>query len=538
MLNYIWAALILVGLIVAGLFGKFTGEGGVITSALSMAETAVMRIALPLAGMMMFWLGMMRLMEKAGLLEVAARAVSPVMRRLFPDVPRDHPAMSAMIMNLAANMLGLGNNATPLGLKAMTHLQELNPHKQTASNAMVTFLAMNTAAFTLIPMTVINYLSAAGVKNAYQIIVPTIMATACTTLTAIFVAKALQRLPGFRPTPDDPEITDAATVSAPDGSIPAPEPTLTRASPKGRILVTILLVLFSAGVVLELSPPQVRQRVLTATGVSQVLDAAEQRAAAAKAAVAAKAKAEAEAASGTTATAASAPAVTPEPIPVWRRLMDAASGVAIPLLLVIALTVALVRRVKVYEEFVEGAKEGFNVAVRIMPFLVAMLAALAIFRSSGALLILEYMLGPLLRQVGFPVELLPMALMRPLSGSGSLGILNELLTNPGVSDFVKYTAAIMYGSTETTFYVLAVYFGSVGIRKIRHALVAGLTADFVGLAMSACLVPDLTGTPAVSMKRCSPVKNGWQEEQMPMRRFCIVDLVWYTAPQVQEIVVS
>ncbi|MCW0221347.1 MAG: nucleoside recognition protein, partial [Prosthecobacter sp.] len=184
MLNYIWASLILIGLLVAGLLGRFTGDTGVITSALNMSKIAVMDIALPLAGMMMFWLGVMRLMEKAGLLAVAARLLSPIMRRLFPDVPRDHPAMSAMIMNLAANMLGLGNNATPLGLKAMTHLQELNPHKDTASNAMVTFLAMNTAAFTLVPMTVIAYLSAAGVKGAYQIILPTIIATACTTLTA------------------------------------------------------------------------------------------------------------------------------------------------------------------------------------------------------------------------------------------------------------------------------------------------------------------------------------------------------------------
>jgi spore maturation protein SpmB len=167
-----------------------------------------------------------------------------------------------------------------------------------------------------------------------------------------------------------------------------------------------------------------------------------------------------------------------------RRLMDGASGVAIPLLLVITLGVALTRGVKVYEEFVEGAKEGFSVATRIMPFLVAMLAALAIFRSSGALLILEYVLTPVLNLIAFPVELLPMALMRPLSGSGSLGILNELLARSDILEYIKYTAAIMFGSTETTFYVLAVYFGSISIRKTRHALAAGLTADFVGLTMS------------------------------------------------------
>lgn len=464
MLNYIWAALLLIGLVVAGLLGRFTGETGIISAALAMAKTAVMDIALPLAGMMMFWLGIMRLMEKAGLLEAAARAVSPVMKRLFPDVPSDHPAMSAMIMNLAANMLGLGNNATPLGLKAMGHLQELNPHKQTASNAMVTFLAMNTAAFTLVPMTVINYLSAAGMKNAYQIIFPTILATACTTITAIVVAKSLQGLPTFRALPDEePAVTATNTESGQSAQRSDATPIT---STRKAWLVALLLV-FGAGAALEFSPPAARQTVLNATGISTVVNAAEQRAAVAKAA-----KADVQ--------AVEAPA---EP-PLWRRIMDGGSGVAIPLLLVVALGVALVKRVKVYEEFVEGAKEGFGVATRIMPFLVAMLAALAIFRSSGSLLLLEYVLSPVLNLIGFPVDLLPMALMRPLSGSGSLGILNELLMRPDATDSLKYTAAIMFGSTETTFYVLAVYFGSVGIRKIRHALVAGLTADAVGMFAS------------------------------------------------------
>ncbi len=457
MLNYIWASLILGGLLVAGLLGRFTGEGGVITAALGMAETAVMKIALPLAGMMMFWLGLMRLMEKAGLTELAARAMAPVMRRLFPDVPPDHPAMSAMIMNLAANMLGLGNNATPLGLKAMGHLQELNPHKDTASNAMVTFLAMNTAAFTLIPMTVINYLSAAGLKNAYQIIVPTILATACTTVTAIIAARALRGLPVFRVRPE-------AAAEAPEPETAADGGAGSR---RGRFWLAVLLVLFAGGVTLELADPSWRQSVLRASGLAEVVEAAGQR----------------RAAAAPVAETAAVSAV----VPVWRRLMDGASGVAIPLLLVVTLGVALVRRVKVYEEFVEGAKEGFQVATRIMPFLVAMLAALAIFRSSGALVLLECVLAPLLRWIAFPVELLPMALMRPLSGSGSLGILNELLARPDLGEQIKYTAGIMFGSTETTFYVLAVYFGSVGIRRTRHALAAGLTADAVGLLASVAI---------------------------------------------------
>lgn len=238
-------------------------------------------------------------------------------------------------------------------------------------------------------------------------------------------------------------------------------------SRRGKVFLAILLSLFAVGVVLELAAPSLRQSLLEATGLSQVIEAADQRAAAAKDAVKVGAGDETNPAAG-----------------LIRRLMDGASGVAIPLLMIITLGIALARRVKVYEEFVEGAKEGFAVATRIMPFLVAMLAALAIFRSSGALLLLEYVLTPLLNLVAFPVELLPMALMRPLSGSGSLGILNELLARTDILEYLKYTAAIMFGSTETTFYVLAVYFGSISIRKTRHALAAGLTADFVGLMMS------------------------------------------------------
>ncbi len=462
MLNYIWAAILLTGLLVAGLLGHIAGEDGVIPAALSMAKTAVMGIALPLAGMMMFWLGTMRLMEKAGLLAMAARAMAPVMKRLFPEVPDGHPALSAMIMNFCANMLGLGNSATPLGLKAMSHLQELNPHKQSASNAMVTFLALNTAAFTLVPMTVINYLSAAGVPNAYRVIVPTILATACTTATAIVVAKFFQRLPMFAVEPDDPEALPAESESV-DGAKEAPAEGI---SSRWRVALVLLAVAFAGVTVLELAPESWRETVLEKTGVADVVMAAEERAAD-RAAV----------------TETVAEGAEPTGID-WRKVMDSGSALFIPGLLILTLGVALAKRVKVYEEFVEGAKEGFGVATRIMPFLVAMFAALAIFRSSGALLLLEYVLGPVLRFVGFPVELLPMALMRPLSGSGSLGVLNEILARPESSEFLKFTSAIMFGSTETTFYVLAVYFGSVGVRKIRHAIIAGLTADAVGLMMS------------------------------------------------------
>jgi spore maturation protein SpmA len=462
MLNHIWAAIILTGLLVAGLLGRYTGDQGVIPAALDMAKSAVMNIALPLAGMMMFWLGIMRLMEKAGLLAWVSKALAPLMRRLFPEVPSGHPALPAMIMNFAANMLGLGNSATPLGLKAMEHLQEINPHKSTASNSMVTFLALNTAAFTLVPMTAINYLAAAGIRNAYEIIVPTILATICTTITAIVVAKSLQNLRWFQQ-----KETVATPANAPEAAASEIEPS-NAISSRGRLFLIALGIAFVGITLLELSDSSVRSQVLDSTGISHVLQSAEQRAADAKAAAVTPAPSDPAAAPGLD----------------LRARLNSASALAIPLLILITLSIALARRVKVYEEFVEGAKEGFSVATRIMPFLVAMFVALAIFRFSGALLLLEYVLAPAMNAIGFPVDLLPMALMRPLSGSGSLGVLNEILMRPDASEFLKFTAAIMFGSTETTFYVLAVYFGSVGVKNIRHALIAGLTADAMGLMMS------------------------------------------------------
>lgn len=461
MLNYIWATLLFIGLIVAGLVGRVSGDASVIDAAMKGAEKAVMGIALPLAGMMMFWLGVLRLLEKAGVLEAVVRVLSPLLRRLFPDVPTGHPAMSAMVMNLSANMLGLSNNATPLGLKAMGHLQELNPNKQSASNAMVTFLALNTGAFTLIPMSAMNFLNAAGIRNSYQVIVPTILATACASIGAVMAAKSFQRLPRFTPQPDEPEVEAISTTTTTTGRI----------SSKARIWLTILTVLFIGVSALELGPPAWRQNVLEQSGLASVLEKSAQRKAEATATLA-KNK---ELALATAATEAK-----PEP-PMWRRLMDGTSGLAIPAILILAVGVAWARGVRVYEEFVDGAKEGFQVAVRIMPYLVAMLAVLAILRESGAFQLLEYALAPLLGLLGFPVELLSLALMRPLSGSGAQGILNEILTRPDLSEMVKFTAAILYGSTETTFYVLTVYFGSVGIRRFRHALMAGLTADFIGM---------------------------------------------------------
>jgi len=212
MLNYIWAALIIIGICVAGLLGRFGGEDGIVEGAFAMARIGVMNIALPLAAIMMIWLGVMRLAEKSGMIDLVARAVRPVMKWLFPEVPVDHPAMGAMIMNMAANVLGLGNSATPLGLKAMQHLDELNPHKGTASNAMCTFLAINTSSVTLIPVTAIALLSSAGVAGPYQIMGTVIGATSISTLTAIIAVKAFEKMSIFRDKGESDE-TAAGDVS-------------------------------------------------------------------------------------------------------------------------------------------------------------------------------------------------------------------------------------------------------------------------------------------------------------------------------------
>lgn len=460
MLNYIWAYLFILGLLVAGFVGKISGDGNVMSEAFAAAEKAVMGIALPLAGMMMFWMGTLRLLEKAGVLEAVVKFFSPILRRLFPEVPDGHPALGAMVMNWCANMLGLGNAATPLGLNAMNHLQEINPHKQSASNSMVTFLALNTSGFALIPMTAIIFLTTAGVPQPSRIIAPAILATAIGTLVAVLAVKTFQRLPGFAQQPD----------AAEEAAVERSDEQTRRMSPMAKALLAVLGLLFAVVAALEFGPSTWREGFRASTGIGQVLDSAEQRAKEGKAKYESMKK-----------EAAAAKPQGKEELSPWRRMMDGASSLALPAILLAAIGIALARRVKVYEEFIEGAKEGFGVATRIMPFLVAMLAMLAVLRASGVFALLEAGMAPVLALIGFPVELLSLGLMRPLSGSGASGILMEILTRPDLAEQVKYTAAILYGSTETTFYVVAVYFGSVGIRKIRHALLAGLTADFAGM---------------------------------------------------------
>ncbi len=440
--------MIVIGVVVAALLDQLSGANGIVEGMFSMIKVGVVNIVIPLSAVMMLWLGIMRLAEKSGMIQVVSRAVRPVMKRLFPDVPADHPAMSAMVMNMAANMLGLGNAATPLGLKAMQHLDELNPNKGTATNAMCTFLAINTSSVTLIPATAIGLLAAQGIAEPYAIVGTTIGATLVSTMVAIIAVKLFEKLPMFK---REAMVEDVVQEKA------ASEKKVSRKlSGRGKAVVAVVLLMFAGIVYLETVPDQ-RIRLQEALGLREVaiqLDAE----------------------------TATLDEVKPEgEDPLWQRTVSAISVAAIPFVLVFFIVFAALKRIPVYEEFVEGAKEGWHVAVRIMPFIVAMLAALAMLRNSGALFLFQNLLRPVLEFVHFPAELVPMALMRPLSGSGSQGVLVEILTNEGLSETLKYTAATMFGSTETTFYVLAVYFGSVAVRRTRHAIAAGLTADLAGV---------------------------------------------------------
>lgn len=448
MLNWIWMGMIVVGVAIATLLDQVRGDNGIVEGMFEMIKVGVVNIAIPLSAIMMLWLGIMRLAEKSGSVQFLARALRPIMRRLFPEVPSDHPAMSAMIMNMAANMLGLGNAATPLGLKAMQHLDDLNPEKGTATNAMCTFLAINTSSVTLIPATAIGLLAAQGIDKPYAIVGTTVGATLCSTIVAILSVKLLERLPIFN--------REKAAESPETNGDDSTETPLKKIGVGGIVTLSAIVLLF-LGLVLFETFPNYRVQTQEFLGLREI-------------AVQLDAEAATQAADPDS-----------EVPPRWQMAVMAVSIAAIPFVLVFFIVFASLRGIRVYEEFVEGAKEGWQVAVRIMPFLVTMLAALAILRNSGALFLFEKVAKPFLDFVHFPPELVPMALMRPLSGSGSQGILVEILTNERLSQTLKYMAATMFGSTETTFYVLAVYFGSVAIRRTRHALAAGLCADLAGV---------------------------------------------------------
>ena len=420
MLNYIWLGLVLLAVLLGGFEGKLQEVTG---AAFEACKTAVMTIALPLAGVMALWLGLMKIAEKSGLVNLLARALRPLLRWLFPDVPANHPAMGSMVMNMAANMLGLSNAATPLGLRAMQDLEKLNPRPGTATNAMCTFLAINTSSIQLIPATTVAILAAAGSKNPTVIIGTAFFATCCSTIAGILAVKTFERLPMYAL--PKVENSNATTEQEATGSAESFE--------KPKWWGTLILLAFAACFLIFGWQFMQAQSPSRSTLVN---------------------------------------------------LVEAVSYLAIPFLIAFFPLYGALSRVKVYEEFVEGAKEGFQVSIRIIPYLVAIIASVAMFRAAGGIDIITRFLGPALNAIQFPTELLPLVLMRPLSGSGANGLFAELVQAHGPDSLLTRMGASVMGSTETTFYVIAVYFGSVAIRRTRHAVPAGLVADLAGVTAS------------------------------------------------------
>lgn len=404
--------------------------------ALGMIDTAEasVTLALGLIGVMALFLGLMKVAEAGGLLRIIAKVLRPVMVRLFPDVPADHPAMGAIIMNMSANALGLGNAATPFGIRAMQELDKLNPHKGTATNAMALFLAINTSSVTLLPTGVIALRAAAGSTDPAGIVPTTLVATICSTAVAIVSCKLLQNAfptpapdaaTGASSADDESAERDATEADAGDKPVEAPLPETTDEAYSGWVSALVLL------------------------GIAAFVPL----------------------------TVVYGKAIAP-----W----------IVPGLMVLLLGFGAAKGVRVYESFVEGARDGFQVAVRIIPYLVAILVAVGMFRQSGAMELLIDPLGAITSLVGMPPEALPMALMRPLSGSGAYGILASIIQDPaiGPDSYTGYLVSTIQGSTETTFYVLAVYFGAVQVRRVRHALPCALLADLAGVAAATaiCLI--------------------------------------------------
>ena len=379
----------------------FTHHMEDLTKAIIDSASNAVDLSIKLIGVMSLFLGLMKVAEEGGILVTISRLVRPIMTRLFPDVPPDHPAMGSMIMNISANMLGLGNAATPFGIRAMQDLNKLNPDPEEATDAMALFLAINTSNVTILPTGVIALRAAAGSHDPAGIIPSTLFATSCSTAVAIIAAKFFARF--FK------KKTPIRYESSSDYK-------------NGYPLWVSLLFL---ALILSLIPIT----ILYGKNVSY-----------------------------------------------W----------IIPSLILLFLCYGMIKRVKIYEVFVTGAKDGFNVAINIIPYLVAILVAVGMFQASGAMDIMIKLIGPFTSKIGLPAEALPMAILRPLSGSGSYAVLASIIKDPkiGPDSYIGYLASTIQGSTETTFYVIAVYFGAVKIKKIRHTLLAALSADIAGIMAS------------------------------------------------------
>jgi spore maturation protein SpmA len=395
----------------------FLGTPAEVGKAAMESAKAAVDIAIGLVGAVTLFLGLVKIIEEAGALKFMARVIRPLMTRLFPDVPADHPAMGAMILNLSANALGIGNAATPFGLKAMKELDTLNSEKGTATNAMVLFLAINTSGVALLPTGVIGLRALKGSTDPASIFSTTLVATSCSTISAIVAALLLSRLKWFR-APESQRLASEATA--------ANHPPTTWADWVPLGVLTIAMI-----------------------GL----------------------------------------------VTVTYSLGERASAWILPLLILGMLTIGWVRGVRVYETFIAGAKEGFQLAIAIIPAMVAILTSVGMLRKSGGLELATTFLGQFTGPLGLPAEVLPLVFVRPLSGSGAFALTGDLITTHGPDTYIGQLASTINGSTETTFYVLAVYFGSIGISRTRHAVPTGLIADLMGVIGSVVGVRWLLGSP-------------------------------------------
>ena len=426
MLNWIWLGLILLSVLFAG----FTGRMEAVSQAIFDEAANAVQLVIGLVGGMMLFLGLMNVAREGGLLDVVARGLHPLLRRLFPDVPAGHPAMGAMVMNIASNMLGLGNAATPFGLKAMKELDKINKHKGTASNSMALFLAINTSGVAVMPLGVVAVRASQGCKDPARIFIPSMIATACSTIIAVIVAKTLERSRRFvvydDPPQDEPEPTEA------DKDIKGLEEAEELAAHNVEVTGWRRMVLPTFFAVMGIALIRHVHAEWDHTSAFEI----------------------------------------------FRGVM---AQWILPFLMALILMYGVSRKVRVYESVVNGAKEGFEIAVMIIPFLVAILVAIGCFRASGMLDVVISFARHGTDLIGMPAEALPMALIRPLSGSGALTVLMDTLNTHGKDSFVGFLVSVMNGSTETTFYVLALYYGSVQVRRTRHTVLACLSADAAGI---------------------------------------------------------
>ena len=426
-LNPIWLFLMTAALVVAA----YSGNMKTITEASFDSARSAVELAIGLVGTMALWLGLLRVAEAAGMMQAIARAIKPIMVRLFPEVPAEHPAMSAIIMNISANALGLGNAATPMGLKAMKELDRLNPAKGTATDAMCLFLAINTSSVTLLPIETITVRASAGADNPAAIVLPSLIATACSTTAAIAAAKWMARRNKSGAQPVDVDSSDGFDEAEILGEVGDDNRGLVGDDGPGwlgNLVFGGLIVAFFGALLLQVSRRGLFY-VFSLAGFTSI------------------------------------------------------SNWLIPMVVCGFLLFGYFRGVRVYEALTEGAKEGFEIAVRVIPFMVAIFVAIGMFRASTALDLLVNLLSPVTNLIGMPAEALPMAFIRPLSGSGAFGVMSEIV-NTEPNSFLADLVSTMQGSTDTTFYVLAVYFGSVGILRSRYAVPVGLLADGVGVMAS------------------------------------------------------